>query len=228
MLNRVSGLFLQNQAALKAISLILIWVVICSSCLVIKKGSLQWDIQNYSRFLRQNLIKTGEKYSTEYKLCDFIVDTDRGSTLIQNLIDPEAVSQVKEQLGINGLEYYDKLSIIFDYVKHNYDFILDPHDWPTVNETLKTKQGDCNSLSLLMMSLLLSAGINVRAAISNGHMWVSALYDNEWHILEVDRDPERKRIYSLPGFYQNPVYLIFKDHSEKRKMSGSFRPFRNS
>ena len=228
MLNRISGLFLQNHAARTAISLILIWIVICSSCLGIKKGSMQWDIQNYSSFLRQNLIKTGEKYSTEYKLCDFIVDTDCGSTLIQNLIDPEAVSQVKEQLGINGLEYYEKLSIIFEYVKHNYDFILDPHDWPTVDETLKTNKGDCNSLSLLLMSLLLSAGIDVRAAISNGHMWVCALYDNEWHILEVDRDPERKRIYSLPGFYQNPVYLIFKDHSEKRKISKSLKPFRNS
>lgn len=228
MLIRISGVFLQNHAVRTAISLILIWVVICSSCLGMKKGSMQWDIKNYSSFLRQNLIKTGEKYSTEYKLYDFIVDTEFGSALIQNLIDPEAVSQVKKQLGIMGLEYSEKLSRIFEYVKYNYDFVIDPYGWPTVEETIKTKRGDCNSLSLLLMSLLLSANINARAAISNGHMWVYALYDNEWHILEVDRDPEREQIYKLPGFYQNPVYLIFSDHSEKRKISKSFKPFRNS
>ncbi len=58
MLIRISGVFLQNHAVRTAISLILIWVVICSSCLGMKKGSMQWGIKNYSSFLRQNLINT--------------------------------------------------------------------------------------------------------------------------------------------------------------------------
>lgn len=233
MINRNTKLCQQNHGARRAISLILIWLVVCTGCLGSNREkhpqkkirySAQWDIQSYSIFLKQNLIETGQKYATEYEPYDFIVDMDYGSTLIQNLIDPAAVSHIKEQLGIKGLEYFEKLSRIFEYVKYNYEFVIDPHGWPTVEETIKTKRGDCNSLSLLLMSLLLSADIHSRAAISNGHMWVYVLYDNEWHILEVDRDPERIKIYKLPGFYQNPVYLIFSDHSEKRKISKSLKP----
>jgi len=236
MLKQIPELFFKNHAIRKAITLLIVWMAIFVGCSEIKrekhpqkiKNSLQWNIQSYASFLRQNLLKTGEKYTTEYESCEFIVDTDYGSTLIQNLIEPETVLNIQEQLGINDLEYYDKLSKIFEYVKYNYEFVIDPYNWPTVKETIKAKKGDCNSLSLLLMSLLLSAGIHSHAAISNGHMWVSALHDDEWHILEVDRDPERKQIYSLPGFYQNPVYLIFSDHSEKRKISKSLKPFRSS
>jgi hypothetical protein len=55
------------------------------------------------------------------------------------------------------------------------------------------------------MSLLLSAGINARAVISNGHMWVCALYGNEWQIAEVSRDPD----------YTAEVY-IFKEHLSRK------------
>ncbi len=237
MLNQIPELFFKKRTTRKSITLLMVWIVILAGCLEIKRekhfqketrNSLQWNIQSYVSFLRQNIIKTGEKYTIEYEPCEFIVDTDYGSTLIQNLIKPEAVLNIQAQLGINDLEYYDKLSKIFEYVKNNYDFVIDPYNWPTVEETIRAKKGDCNSLSLLLMSLLLSAGIQSHAAISNGHMWVSALHDDEWHILEVDRDPERKRIYSLPGFYQNPVYIIFSDHSEKRKLSVSLKHHQNS
>jgi len=237
MLNQIPELLFRKHAMWTAITLLMVWIAIFAGCLEIKrekhsqkeiKNSLQWNIQSYANFLRQNLLKTGEKYTIEYEPYEFIVDTDYGSTLIQNLIEPEAVLNIQEQLGIKDLEYYDKLSKIFEYVKYNYDFVIDPYNWPTVEETIKAKKGDCNSLSLLLMSLLLSAGIQAHGAISNGHMWVSALYDDEWHVLEVDRDPERKRIYSLPGFYQNPVYIIFSDRSEKRKLSVCLKLFKNS
>jgi hypothetical protein len=77
--------------------------------------------------------------------------------------------------------------------------------------------GDCNSLSLLLMSLFQAAGIDTYAGISNGDMWVYALGHDNWQLLELDQDPKRKKMYSLPGFYNNPVYKIYVDHSEKRK-----------
>ena len=100
-----------------------------------------------------------------------------------------------------------------------YEFQADPdtYHWQTVAETIKAKKGDCKNLSLLLMSLLLSAGINTHAAISNGHMWVNVYYDKKWQVLEVDKDSERNKIYQTPGFYKNPLYKVFMDRTEKRK-----------
>jgi hypothetical protein len=56
-------------------------------------------------------------------------------------------------------------------------------------------------------------------------MWVNVFYDNEWHGLEVDRDPERNKIYSIPGFYEDPLYKIFIDRTEKRKILTGFQRF---
>jgi hypothetical protein len=145
------------------------------------------------------------------------VDTDYGSTLIQTLIDPEAVSPITYHLGIHNLEYKEKISVIFNYVIHEYAFIMTPCKWQSVEETVKTKKGDCKGLSLLLMSLLLSAGIDTHAAVSNGHMWTNVFYDNTWHVLEVDMNPDRNKIYQIPGFYENPLYKVFIDHSERRK-----------
>lgn len=186
------------------------------------KSSNSWDLQKYTALLKQNMENTDKRYSKEYIPYDFIVDTDYGSTLIQNLIEPSAVSSIIDQLEIKKLDKNGKVLKIYDYVLQHYAFVLDPYNWPTVEETIRRKRGDCNSLSLLLMSLLQAAGIDTYAGISNGHMWVYAFRHNHWQLLEVDQDPERKRIYSLPGFYDNPVYKIFIDHSEKRS------PFRSS
>lgn len=48
-------------------------------------------------------------------------------------------------------------------------------------------------------------------------------FDNKWHVLEVDKDPERNKIYQIPGFYENPVYKIFKDRALKRKRIRNYR-----
>jgi transglutaminase-like putative cysteine protease len=186
------------------------------------KSSYAWDLQKYTALLKQNMENTDKRYSKQYIPYDFIVDTDYGSTLIQNLIEPSAVSSIIGQLEIENLDNNEKLLKIYDYVLQNYAFVLDPYNWPAVEETIRRKRGDCNSLSLLLMSLLQAAGIDTYAGISNGHMWVYAFHHNHWQLLEVDQDPERKKIYSLPGFYDNPVYKIFIDHSEKRS------PFRSS
>ena len=177
----------------------------------------QWGNYDYSQFLQQNMKMINEKYTTDYELQEFVVDTDTGSTLIQNLIAPEVAALIVEQIRVKDLEDKDQILNIYDYLIEEYDYVLDANHWPTVEETVKTKKGDCKGLSMLLMSLWLSAGFDAYVAISNGHMWANVHYDNRWHLFEVDKDIERKKIYNLPGFYQYPLYKIFKDQTYKRK-----------
>jgi len=75
MLKQIPELFFKNHAIRKAITLLIVWMAIFVGCSEIKrekhpqkiKNSLQWNIQSYASFLRQNLLKTGEKYTTEYE-----------------------------------------------------------------------------------------------------------------------------------------------------------------
>ena len=203
----------------------LIFVVIYGGCTSIIKEkrseeivtpALPWDVENYAVFLKQNMKNMNERYSTEYAPYNFVVDTDRGSTLIQNLIEPEIALEIKDRPWSDNIKDDYKLYKIFKYVQNDYTFFMEPDKWTTIKETVKSKKGDCKSLSLLLMSLLISAGIDTHAAISNGHMWVNAFYNGRWHVLEIDNDPERNKIYSIPGFYDNPLYKIYPDHTEKR------------
>lgn len=229
MLTKINEIFFRPNSGLIAWHLILMCVWVAAGCSplaadytppVKTSTSDKWNLQNYTAFLKQNIEYTDKKYAKEYIFYDFVVDTDYGSTRIQNLIDPLAVSSIIDQLEIKQLDDNQKLLKIYGYVLQNYAFVLDPYKWPTVEETIKRKMGDCNSLSLLLMSLLEAAGIGTYAGISNGHMWVYAFSHDNWQLLEVDQDPERKMVYSLPGFYNNPVYKIYVDHSEKRKSLG--------
>ena len=204
----------------------LIFVMICSGCAAIIKEKhpdemvtpvLPWDVKNYAVFLKQNMKNMNERYSTEYAPYDFVVDTDGGSMFIQNLIDPGIALEIKDRPWSDNMENDYKLYKIFKYVQNNYAFFMEPHKWLKVKETVKSKKGDCKSLSLLLMSLLISVGIETHAAISNGHMWVNAFYNKKWHVLEIDNDPERNKIYSIPGFYDHPLYKIYPNHTEKRK-----------
>jgi len=203
----------------------LIFVVTCGGCVAIIKEkppeeiiapALPWDVESYAVFLKQNMKNMNERYSTEYAPYDFVVDTDEGSTLIQDLIEPEIAVEIKDRPWSDSMEDDYKLYKIFKYVQNDYAFFMEPDKWTAVKETVKSKKGDCKSLSLLLMSLLISAGIETHAAISNGHMWVNAFYDSRWHVLEIDNDPERNKIYSIPGFYDNPLYKIYPNHTEKR------------
>lgn len=184
----------------------------------------QWGNYDYSQFIQQNMKMKNEKYATGYELKEFVVDTDTGSTLIQNLIEPGVVASIVEELRVKNLEDKDQILYIYDYLTEAYDYVLDANHWPTVQETVKTKKGDCKGLSLLLMSLWLSAGFDAYVAISNGHMWANVRYDNRWHLFEVDKDIERKKIYNLPGFYQYPLYKIFKDQTYKRKRKQMRKP----
>ncbi len=179
---------------------------------------LKWDLDSYAEFVKQNMTEINARYSPDYVFYEFVVDTEYGSTVIQNLIDPEAASAITADLGNHSNpEYRDKLVTIYQYTIEEYNYILDPYTWQSVEETIRTKKGDCKSLSLLLMSLLLSAGYDTYAGIANGHMWVKVRENYQWVVLELDQNPQRQKIYRIPGFYDDPLYKIYPDRSEKRK-----------
>ena len=179
---------------------------------------LKWDLDSYAEFVKQNMTEINARYSPDYVFYEFVVDTEYGSTVIQNLIDPEAASAITADLGNHSNpEYRDKLVTIYQYTIEEYNYILDPYTWQSVAETIRTKKGDCKSLSLLLMSLLLSAGYDTYAGIANGHMWVKVRENYQWVVLELDQNPQRQKIYRIPGFYDDPLYKIYPDRSEKRK-----------
>ena len=182
-----------------------------------KMPALPEELQDYAIFLKKNMEGINEKYSKEYIPFNFEVDTDIGSSLIQAFINPEAVSSISHNLDLENLEDKEKIYILYNYVIDEYAFIIDPFKWQTVEETVRIKRGDCKSLSLLLMSLLISAGIDSYVAISNGHMWANAYFESEWHVLEIDKNSDRNKIYQMPGFYKDPLYKVFIDHTVKRK-----------
>ena len=211
----------------RILTVAVLWLFVFSGCAALFKKEIPeepiipeliWDLDSYAKFVKQNMAEINARYSSDYIAYEFVVDTDYGSTAIQNLIDPETASADTPDLGIHpNPEYPDRLNRIYQYIIKEYDYILDPHTWQPVAETIRAKKGDCKSLSLLLMSLLLSAGYDVYAAIANGHMWVQVHQDYQWVVLELDQNPERQKIYRIPGFYENPLYKIYPDRSEKRK-----------
>jgi len=44
------------------------------------------------------------------------------------------------------------------------------------------------------------------------------LVQSDEDVLDIDKDPERNKIYKIPGFYNHPLYTIYADHTEKRKV----------
>lgn len=179
---------------------------------------LKWNLSSYAEFVKENMTEMNANYSNVYAPYEFIVDTDYGSTVIQNLLDTESTTSINAGLmGGANPEPSEPLMRIYQHIINHYNYILDPLKWQSVEETIRTQKGDCKSLSLLLMSSLTNAGYNTYAGISNGHMWVNVNYDNQWQVLELDLDPERNTIYRIPGFYENPLYKIYPDRSEKRK-----------
>jgi hypothetical protein len=211
----------------KILTIGILWLFVLSGCAALYKKEipeesiipeLKWDLDSYAEFVKQNMTEINARYSSDYVVYEFVVDTEYGSTVIQNLIDPEAASAITADLGKHSNpEYQDKLVTIYQYIIEEYNYILDPHAWQSVEETIRTKKGDCKSLSLLLMSLLLSAGYDTYAGIANGHMWIKVHENYQWYVLELDLNPQRQKIYRIPGFYENPLYKIYPDRSEKRK-----------
>ena len=212
---------------LKVITSGMLWVFLLAGCAATHREklpaesifpTLKWNLASYAEFVKENMTEINANYSTDYIPYEFIVDTDYGSTVIQNLLDPQSAKSINNGLpNVSNPEASDRLESIYQYIINHYDYILDPLKWQSVEETIKVKKGDCKSLSLLLMSCLVAAGYETYAAISNGHMWVNVNRDNRWQVLELDLDPARNTIYRIPGFYENPLYRIYPDRSEKRK-----------
>jgi hypothetical protein len=192
---------------LKVITIGMLWFFLLWGCAAIQREKipaesiipeLKWNLSSYAEFVKENMAEMNANYSSVYAPYEFIVDTDYGSTVIQNLLDTESATSI------------------------NAGLVRDANPEPSeplmrVEETIRTQKGDCKSLSLLLMSCLANAGYNTYAGISNGHMWVNVNHDNQWQVLELDLDPERNTIYRIPGFYENPLYKIYPDRSEKRQ-----------
>jgi hypothetical protein len=176
-----------------------------------------WSIENYAAFVRQNMAYLNEAYTTDYVASEFIVDTDSGAVPIQELIDVELAAGLLKEIDRNAPRAADKIQNYFNYARSRFDYRADPEHWSPVQDILKIGHGDCKGLSLLLVSLLTAAGVESYAAVSNGHMWVSAFDGNRWLVLETDADEERTKIYSLPGFYENPLYKIYPHITFKRK-----------
>lgn len=176
-----------------------------------------WNPDAYRDFIAENLILMDHIYSDQYIEYPFMVDTEAGSALIQDLIDPDAVRSLAEQILSTEGESRQILDAAQRYLMVVTHYRVQPGVWMTVNETLEIGVADCKGRSLLLLSLLLAANQEAYAAIGSGHMWVVAQVDGRWQTVETDPDPERRRIYSMPGFYERPLYKIYADRTIKRK-----------
>lgn len=174
--------------------------------------------QNNVEFIKENIKNMDYIYYEEYHPhpYPFVVDTETGSAVIQDLIDTDLAGRQIDSLTLESLNRNERILKIYNYVLTEYDYIVEPKTWPTMDETIKWKKGDCKGLSMLLMSLLIASGFDTHAAISNGHMWVNVYRGGAWHVLELDNDPERVRIYNIPGFYNRPLFRIYEDRTEKR------------
>lgn len=176
----------------------------------------KWSPDSYAHFVEENLKALNQTYSRDYAPVEFIVDRENGSARIQDLIDPATVNPIVGQLHTAGLPPSEAIRLLKNYVSTNFQFDRENRGWQTVTETIRAGRGDCKNLSLLLLSLLLAADVDARAAISNGHMWVTARDETGWQLLEVDDDPERREIYNIPGFYDTPLFRVYADRTEKR------------
>lgn len=175
------------------------------------------DTERYADFVKWNIAVLNQRYSRNYVDYDFIVDTEYGSTSIQNLINTQAMTSVIRQLGVEDHEVGSRVAILSAYIRREYAYVDEPEGWATAEETLLRKRGDCKNLSILLLSMLIHADVEAHGAISNGHMWVNAFFNGHWHVIETDPGTDRMPIYQIPGFYEYPLYKVFPDHTVKRE-----------
>lgn len=201
-------------------------IIVVSGCALIgrkpppEETLIPWDMHNYADFVRQNIAALNRRYTHDYVNYEFIVDTEYGSTRVQDLIAPQALADVIRQLDIRTSDPAVKVAMIKGYLRDEYTYVAEREHWSPVKETLSEKRGDCKNLSLLLLSMLIATGIEAHGAISNGHMWVNAFYNNRWHVLETDPQTDRTLIYQIPGFYKTPLYKVYPDRTLKRKKIG--------
>jgi transglutaminase-like putative cysteine protease len=204
-------------------ALALVSAVVMLSCALLKPVEEPeypvepWSIESYADFVRRNMVYLNEMYTTAYAPHEFVVDTDSGAVRVQELLDIGFAVRAFDDIDTPDPEPGRHIQRLLSHVLNSFDYRVDPHRWVPVREVIQSRRADCKGLSLLLLSLLTASGIEAYAAVSNGHMWVNAYDGSRWHVLETDTDPERGRIYTIPGFYENPLFKIYPNVSLKRK-----------
>lgn len=170
----------------------------------------------YIAFWSENKRLIDQIYAEDYSSYPIIVDTDSGSRDILTLIDPEAAKPLMDATVTAGAPPDQVVRRCYRYVVTHFRYLPSPDLWPTVQQTLKQRSGDCKGLSLLLMSMLMAAGIDASAEISNGHMWVRVDLGGTTTILETDQTPGRQAIYNSPGFYDRPLLRVTPKQTMRR------------
>lgn len=172
--------------------------------------------ESYIAFWSENKRLIDQIYADDYSVYPIIVDTASGSRDILTLIDPDAAKPLMDTIVTAGTPPDHAVRRCYRYVVTHFRYLPSPDLWPTVQQTLKQRSGDCKGLSLLLMSMLMAAGIDASAEISNGHMWVRVDLDGTRIILETDQTPERQEIYHSPGFYDRPLLRVTPNQTLRR------------
>ena len=198
-------------------------IFLLASCAVAPKATkpqadvLDESSRAYARFVENNLAWLDRIYARQYEPCDFIVDTESGSTAVQNLIDLKSARRIRKSLALSNLSDAGTTEALIAYLRSGYRYVSEPQHWVPVAETIRRRSGDCKNLSLLLLSLLTVSGLDAYGAISNGHMWVIARVDRRWIVLETVPEESRSGVYRIPGFYSYPLYKIHPQYSTKRR-----------
>lgn len=95
--------------------------------------------------------------------------------------------QISQQCRVSGQGPLHIATVqgFYEYIQRAIDYLSDPEGWPEIgdhiqypDETLKLKSGDCEDLSILMISLLKSVGIDaafaeyIRPESKQGHVFI--------------------------------------------------------
>lgn len=170
----------------------------------------------YIAFWSENKRLIDQIYADDYSVYPIIVDTASGSRDILTLIDPDAAKPLMDTIVTAGAPPDHVVRRCYRYVVTHFRYLPSPDLWPTVQQTLKQRSGDCKGLSLLLMSMLTAADIDASAEISNGHMWVRVNLEGTTTILETDQTPARQAIYHSPGFYDRPLLRVTTKQTLRR------------
>ena len=110
---------------------------------------------DYSNYIQENQKNINQTYSQSYCNYEYLVDSSSGVTRIQNLINPESVHSIANEIIAKSQSKTEKTYVFFNYVVRHFKYFSMPEMWPTVAQTLKTRKGDCKGLSLLLLSALI-------------------------------------------------------------------------